>query len=333
MRRRSAIILLVLVILVGLSANALMAQPVLHMLSALDPNEYTIYNQAFEAATGIKIEAVKMSAGECQARLMAEAKNPQFSIWFGGSSPEFAKGAQAGLIEPFKPQGADFIKANQRDKDWNWVGFYFGAIAFGSNKDWFAKNNQAFPTSWQDLLKPAFKGQISFAYPYSSGTAYTIMATALQLMGEEKGFDYLKKLDANVHHYNTSGPACVTQAGLGEIAISIAFTHDIMAKGISQGYPLKMTVPSEGTGYEIGAMAVVKGGPEPDLAKQYINWALTTDCQNLMQKWFRVPLNPKAKVAEGAVSPDEIKLIDYDAVWAGANYQRLIEKWKTLTGK
>ena len=152
-------------------------------------------------------------------------------------------------------------------------------------------------------------------------------------MGEEKGFEYMKKLDANVHHYNTSGSACVTQAGLGEVSIALSFTHDIMAKGISKGYPLKMMLPSEGTGYEIGSMAVIKGGPEPDLAKQFINWALSVDCQNLMQQWFRIPLNPKAKVADGAVTPDEVKLIDYNDDWAGANLTRLVEKWRVVTGK
>ncbi|MBC7083342.1 MAG: hypothetical protein H5T95_07615 [Firmicutes bacterium] len=80
-------------------------------------------------------------------------------------------------------------------------------------------------------------------------------------------------------------------------------------------------------------MAVVKGGPEPELAKQFITWALSTECQDLMREWFRIPLNPKAKVAEGAVTPDEVNLIAYDDIWAGENQKRLIEKWRALTNK
>ncbi|MGE5551855.1 MAG: ABC transporter substrate-binding protein [Bacteroidota bacterium] len=334
MKRRIALVLLSLGVLAAISASALTAPPnVLHMLTALDPNEAKIYLEAFEKSSGVKVEWVRMSAGECLARLKAESKNPQFSIWFGGPSPEYIAGTQSGVLEPFKPQGAEYLKSNHHDKNWNWTGFYFGAIGFGCNKDWFTKNNQAYPVSWQDLLKPAFKGQISLAYPYTSGTAYTVLSTMVQMLGEDKGFDYMQKLDANVHHYNTSGSACVTQVGLGEIAIGIAFSHDVLAKGISKGYPVKLVLPSEGTGYEIGAMALVKGGPEPELAKQFINWTLTVECQNLMQQWFRIPLNPKAKVAEGAVTPDEVKLFDYDDVWAGQNQQRLVEKWRTLTNK
>ena len=55
------------------------------------------------------------------------------------------------------------------------------------------------PVSYTHLLKPEFKGQISFAYPYTSGTAYTILATVVQLMGEDEGFKYMMELDKNVH--------------------------------------------------------------------------------------------------------------------------------------
>lgn len=334
MRSRVVCAFFAMVLLIAVSTSAVAAPAkVLHMLTALDQNEAKIYIEAFEKATGIKVEWVRMSAGECLARLKAEARNPQFSIWLGGPSPEYIAATQSGLLEPFTPPGAEFLKPNQRDKDWHWVGFYFGAIGFACNTEWFTKNNVAYPTSWQDLLKPEFKGQISLAYPYTSGTSYTILATVIQLMGEEKGFDYMKKLDANVHHYNSPGSACVTQVGLGEIAIGLAFSHDILAKGISKGYPIKMVFPSEGTGYEIGAMAVVKGGPEPELAKQFITWALSTQCQDLMREWFRIPLNPKAKVAEGAVTPDQVNLIAYDDIWAGENQKRLIEKWRALTNK
>lgn len=305
----------------------------LHMITALDPNEAKIYIDAFEKSSGIKVVWVRMSAGECLARLKAEARNPQFSMWLGGPSPEYIAATNSGLLEPYVPKGAEFLQPEHRDKDWHWVGFYFGAIGFGCNTEWFAKNKLDYPASWQDLLKPEFKGQISFAYPYTSGTAYTILATIVQLMGEEKGFEYMMALDKNVHHYNTSGSACVTQAGLGEIAISVAFTHDVMAKGISKGYPIALTLPSEGTGYEIGAMGLVKGGPEPEEAKEFIDWCMTTECQDLMQEWFRIPLNPEAKVAEGAVTRDQVNLISYDDVWAGENQAHLNEKWRELTNK
>jgi len=65
-------------------------------LTALDPNEAKIYIEAFEKSSGIKVVWVRMSAGECLARLKAEAKNPQFSVWLGGPSPEYIDATKNG---------------------------------------------------------------------------------------------------------------------------------------------------------------------------------------------------------------------------------------------
>lgn len=330
---KSLALLVTGLLLLGALNSVALAKSTLHMVTALDPNEAKIYIEAFEKSTGIAVEWVRLSAGEVLARLRAEAKNPQSSIWFGGPSSEFVAGRKAGLLEPYKSAGAAYLAPQHHDKDWYWTGFYFGAIGFGTNKDFLKKAGLKPPTSWHDLLRPEYKGQVSVAYPYTSGTAYTLLATLVQLWGEDAAFDYLKKLDGQVHHYNKSGSACVTQAGLGEIGLGIAFSHDVLAKGTSKGYPVVLSFPEEGTGFEIGAMALVKGGPEPDLAKKFMDWMLTPEAQNLMQEWFRIPLNPKAKVAPGAVTAEAVKLIDYDDVWAGENQARLVEKWRLLTGK
>jgi iron(III) transport system substrate-binding protein len=310
------------------------AADVLRMYTALDPNEAKVYIDAFIKDTKINVEWVRMSAGEVLTRLKAESKNPQVSLWFGGPSVEFIAGKKEGLLVPYKsPAGAPFLKGNLKDPQDFWTGFYFGAIGFGNNTNWFEKNKVPLPTSWQDLLKPEFKGNISIAYPYTSGTAFTTLATVVQIMGEDKAFDYWKRLDANIHHYNTSGSACITQAGLGEIAIGIAFSHDILAKGTSKGYPVAGTFPSEGTGYEIGGLGIVKGGPDPELAKKFIDWSLSKRAQDLMQVWFRIPLNPQAEIAKGATKASDVKLINYDDEWAGNNNKRLIEKWRQTIGK
>ena len=332
--RRAIISLWLLAILVFVGPSIGKAADVLHMYTALDPNEAKVYIEAFMKDTKINVEWVRMSAGEVLTRLKAESKNPQVSVWYGGPSAEFIAGRKEGLLIPYKsPVGASFLKANLKDPADYWSGFYFGAIGFGNNTNFFEKNKLAYPTSWQDLLKPELKANISIAYPYTSGTSFTTLATLVQLMGEDKAFDYWKKLDPNIHHYNTSGSACVTQAGLGEIAIGIAFSHDILAKGTSKGYPIKGTFPSEGTGFEIGAMALVKGGPELELGKKFIDWSLSKRAQDLMQVWFRIPLNPQAEVAAGATKASDVKLINYDDEWAGNNNKRLIEKWRQTIGK
>lgn len=306
---------------------------VLHMYTALDTNETKLYIPEFEKDTGIKVEWVRMSAGEVLARIRAEANNPQASVWFGGPSQEHIAAKKFGLLAPYKPNLDWTLPPNGHDAEWQWVGYYFGAIGFGSNSNILKKINAEPPASWEDLLKPAFKNQIAIAFPYTSGTSYTVLATLVQMWGEDKAFDYWKKLNANVHHYDKSGSAPVTQAGLGEVGVAIAFSHDLISKGSAKGYPVVMSFPKEGTGYEIGAMSVIKGGPEPELAKKFIDWALSVRAQNLMQQWYRIPLNPKATVAAGAVRADQVKLINFDAVKAGDEKDRLIKRWRQEIGQ
>jgi iron(III) transport system substrate-binding protein len=327
--------LLTLLVMVVAAAWAIPAQAgqVLHMYSALDTAESQLYIPEFEKDTGIKVQWVRLSSGEVLARLRAEAKNPQVSIWYGGPSQDHIAGTKVGISLPYKPSLDWTMQANGHDPEWSWVGFYFGAIGFGSNTEFLKRAGVAAPTSWQDLLKPAYKGQIAIAFPYTSGTSYTVLAMLVQMMGEDKAFEYWKKLHQNVHHYDKSGSAPVTQAGLGEVGIAVSFSHDILTKGSAKGYPVTMTFPSEGTGYEIGAMSLVKGGPEPELAKKFVDWSLSVRAQSMMQKWFRIPLNPKAEIAKGAVRADQVKLINFDAVKAGDDRDRLIKRWRSEIGQ
>ncbi len=45
------------------------------------------------------------------------------------------------------------------------------------------------------------------ADPNSSGTAWTMLATIVQLMGEDQAFAYMKKLNANIDQYTSAGAA------------------------------------------------------------------------------------------------------------------------------
>ena len=207
-------------------------------------------------------------------------------------------------------------------------------IGFVSNVNFLKENNVEAPTSWSHLLNPAFEKNIAIAYPYTSGTSYTTYATLIQMIGLEKTLDWWEEFDKkSIFQYTKSGTGCIPMVGLGEIAVGIAFSHDILAKGVNEGYPVVMTFPLEGTGYEVGGLSLIKGGPEPELAKQFIDWCYTKDAQDLFQKYNRLPVNPKATVKEGSVTLDKVKLIDYDAIWAGEHKDEMVTAWRDRIGK
>jgi iron(III) transport system substrate-binding protein len=289
---------------------------------------------AFERTTGVKVSMTRKSSGETLAQLKAEAANPRGDIWWGGTGDPHLQAAEEGLtLEYRSPKLAELqpwaVKQAEQSK-FRTVGVYAGALGYVYNSEQLAKRGLKAPACWADLAKPEFKDEVQVADPNSSGTAYTKVATLIQLMGEDKAFEFLKALHKNVNQYTKSGAAPARAAATGETLVGIVFQHDGVTQVVS-GAPVKVVSPCEGTGYEIGSMSIVKGARNLDNAKKFYDWALTPEAQALAAeaKAFQVPSNKSAKAPPGAPNLSEIKLIDYDFAKYGSSAERtrILAKW------
>lgn len=285
--------------------------------------------QEFEKDTGIKVDAVRMSSGEILGRIKAEKGNPKASVWWGGPADGFIQAKEDGMLDKYVSPNAAKIPDQFKDKEGYWTGIYVGYLGFSSNQKLLAEKGIAAPKSWQDLLKPEFKGQVVVANPGSSGTAYTMLATMVQLMGEEKGLAYMKQLNGQVKTYPKSGTAPGRMAGQGEAIVGITFLHDAIKYREEGMKDLVLTAPAEGTGYEIGAVAMIKGGPDQEAAKIFIDWALTKKAQEMGAQTgsYQFLTNSEAQPPKQAAEIKDTKLIKYDLDWAGKNRTALVEKW------
>lgn len=142
----------------------------------------------------------------------------------------------------------------------------------------------------------------------------------------EEAWDYERALAANVLQFTKSGSAPARFVGAGEAAVAIVFSHDIVAQ-IEKGLPLKLTFPEEGTGYEIGGTALVKGARNPDIAKLWIDWALTPSAQELGPKYnaFQAPTVIGAEASRPELL--EVILIDYDFEFCGSNKKDIVDRF------
>jgi iron(III) transport system substrate-binding protein len=286
--------------------------------------------QEFEAKYGITVNYVRMSSGEALARILAEKDNPQFDIWWGGPIDSFVAAKGEGVLEAYdSPNYANLVDpAKTLDPDHTWVGIYMGTLGFATNKDWLAAHPDAkAPTSWDDLLKPEFKGQVMVAHPSSSGTSYTALATVLQMRGEEAGWEYLKQYAGQISQYTKSGAAPAKFVGQGEAAVAIVFSHDIVNEIENNKMPLVLTFPEEGTGYEIGGMGLIKGAAHPQAARLWFDWALTPEAQALGPVYaaYQAPTVKGVELSHPELL--EVNLIDYDFVWAGEHKKEFVDKF------
>ena len=289
---------------------------------------------AFERATGIKVAMTRKSSGETYAQVKAEAANPRGDVWWGGTGDPHLQAAEEGLTleykSPMLSQLQDWAVKQAEQSKYRTVGIYAGALGFGFNTELLKRKGGAEPKCWADLLNPRFKDEVQVADPNSSGTSYTLLATMVQMMGEDKGFDYLKKLHANINQYTKSGAAPAKAASLGETLIGITFMHDLVTMAV-EGGPIKVVAPCEGTGYEVGSMSIIKGAKNLENAKKWYDWALTPEAQALgaQAKSYQVPSNKNAQVPPQAPKLSDVKLINYDFAKYGSSTERrrLLSKW------
>ena len=235
-----------------------------------------------------------------------------------------------GLLQAYKSPEAAAIPARYKDPDGWWTGTDIDFIGIASNKQFLKEKGLKAPATWEDLTRPELAGQICIGNPATSGTGYTFLTTIIQLMGETKGWDYIKRFNANVSQYTRSGIGPTQLVGRGEVGVGILFAHDILGS-IDRGFPMEMSLPSEGTGYDLFGTVMLKGAPEAEEARKFVDWACTPEAVELLaaSEYFDVPTNPKAKVHDLVKPYLNAKLIDFDFGWAGSSTvrQQLVDRF------
>ncbi|HWK85337.1 MAG TPA: ABC transporter substrate-binding protein [Caldimonas sp.] len=317
------------------ASGALAQQTQVNVICSVQADWCNLIQTVYAKTTGVKVNMSLKGSGEALAQLIAEKANPKTDVWFGGTGDPHLQAAEQGLTLEYKsaalPQLHEWAQRQAKQSGYRTVGIYSGPLGFAYNTELLAKKKMAVPRSWADLLKPEYKGDIQVANPASSGTAYTMIATLVQLMGEDKAFDYLKALHKNVSTYTRSGTAPIKAVARGETAVSISFVHDGPGEKM-QGFPIETVTPSEGTGAEIGSMSIVKGAKNLEAAKKFYEWALTPQAQQFgaASHQYQLPSNKATPVDPHVPDFKKIKLIDYDYAKYGASAERkrLIARWE-----
>jgi len=289
----------------------------------------------FEKATGTRVAVIQKATGEMLAQIKAERENPKGDVWWAGPGDSYLQAAEEGLLEEYRsPKVGELYDWAQRISDIsrNRVsGVYGGIIALGYNTELVAKRKLPVPKCWKDLVNPVYKGEIMFGNPNSSGTAYLMLATLVQVFGEDAAFRYMLDVHPNVNQYARSGIGPMTAVTRGETAIGSTVLHGVINE-IVRGFPVEPVLPCEGVGYEIGSTAIIKGTRNPEAARRLVDFALSAEGQKvgLEVKEFAIPTNRSVPLPPQVPKLSEIKVISYDFAKYGssAERRRLLERWE-----
>ena len=289
----------------------------------------------FEKATGTRVSVVQKATGEMFAQVKAEAANPKGDIWWAGPADAYLQAAEEGLLDEYRsPNVAQLYDWAQRITELSKgrvSGVYGGIIALGYNTELFAKKKLPVPKCWKDLVNPAYKGEVMLGNPNSSGTAYLMLATLVQVFGEDEAFKYLRAVHPNVNQYARSGIGPMTAVTRGETAIGSTVLHGVINE-IVRGFPVEPVLPCEGVGYEVGSVAIIKGSRNPDASRAFVDFALSAEGQKigLDVKEYAIPTNRSVPLPPQVPKLSDIKVIDYDFAKFGSSETRkhLLERWE-----
>ncbi|MDR0584782.1 MAG: extracellular solute-binding protein [Treponema sp.] len=222
-------------------------------------------------------------------------------------------------LSPFLPE---LVPASKRYLPWDKSS---GAIVF--NREKLEDSGLPVPSSYGDLLNPAYKGLISMPNPKSSGTGYMFLVSLINAWGEDAAFDYFDRLAENILQFTTSGSGPVNALIQGEVAIGLGMTLTAVQAINTRNAPLEMTFFQEGAPSITTGMAIIKGKEERAVVKEVFQFAMTTLVRDDKELYCPEPIF-RDQPNNIANYPRVIPYADMTGVYDLARKDKLLERWK-----
>jgi len=252
------------------------------------------FEKKFEDANpNVDVLWLDMGSQDAYDRIRTEKANPQADVWWGAPSTIFMRAAKEGLLAPYRPSWAEHVAQESRGVNDTWYGTFITpeVIAFNTR----LLTNDTAPKDWEELLDPKWKGRIVLRYPLASGTLRIIfsamIASAVTKYGsEEKGFQWLRRLDSNTKSYTSDPTQMYLKLAREEATISIWNMPDIVLQSKINNYPFGYNFPASGTVLLTDGIAIVEGAKHLEMAKKFYEF-VTNEESLLLQadKYYRIP--------------------------------------------
>ena len=268
----------------------------------------------------VNVTVVSAGVGQHTTRIEAEAGNPGGDVFFGASVESFE--AIIHLFEPYRALHHDEYDPVFVHPELRYYGYSQPLQAFVVNTNLLAEADR--PSSWADLADPRFEGMIIMANPSLSGSAYAQLAQMLQLYE----WDVVEQVVANTT-FVSSSQLVFENVARGEIEIGITGEANI-AQLISDGWPVAAIYPSEGTGLRFDAMGIIAGGPNPEAARVFMDWATSLANHEIASDFFRRSVRADASAPEGLTPTVDVPTFPYDPDLAAANREDNLAKFDEL---
>ena len=311
----------------------------LTIYTAIEEELIPTYLESFEKKyPEVDVNIIRDSTGVITAKLLAEGENTSADVVWGTAASSLLALDEKGMLAGYSPKGVERVQPLFKDSSQpeKWVGNTAFMTGIAVNKKELEKKNLPMPKSYEDLLKPEYKGTLVMPHPASSGTGFLTVSAWLQMMGEEKGWDYMKKLHKNVATYTHSGSKPAKLASAGEYPIGVSMVYSAV-KEKQKGSPIEVVLPKEGLGWEVEANALInkEDSENREIAEAFLDWAISDEA---MKEYFDAngfaTVENDFKTPEGFPADVDSQLFDKnDLKWAAENREAILSKWEKEFGQ
>ncbi|HKO99229.1 MAG TPA: extracellular solute-binding protein [Pyrinomonadaceae bacterium] len=242
----------------------------------------------------VEVQFLDMGAREILERVRAERNRPQADLWWGAAHTTFQTAAEENLLSPYKPSWSANVPASSHDPQDRWYGTYKTPEVIVYNSA--AIKPEDAPKDWDDVLDPKWADKILIRNPNPSDSMRAIFGAMIWRFYKDtgtpdKGYDWLRRLDANVHEYTADGTLLMQKLVRREGLISLWNLPDVWIHKEQKGFPIGYVFPATGTPVITDGIAIVRGGPQEEEARRFYEFVTTPE--NLIlaaKKYYRVPV-------------------------------------------
>ncbi|HEX8096729.1 MAG TPA: extracellular solute-binding protein, partial [Pyrinomonadaceae bacterium] len=248
------------------------------------------YKQAHPEAD---VKFLDMGSREVLERLRAERNRPQADLWWGAAHTTFQTAADENLLAPYKPSWADRVHADARDPQDRWYGTYETPEVIVYNSEAVAASEA--PKDWDDVLDPKWRDKVLIRNPNPSDSVRAIFGAMIWRHYKETGspaggYDWLRRLDANVHEYTADGTLLMQKLARREGLVSLWNMPDVRLYREQKNFPVDYVVPRSGTPVITDGIAIVRGAQHEEEARRFYEFVTTPESlAHAARNYYRIP--------------------------------------------
>ena len=265
--------------------SALAATKELVIVTSFPKELFEAYKKAFEAARpGVRVVVKPQQTNAAITYLRETRAKPDADIFWASAVDAFQVLKADGLLEKVALPDALLSRIPKtigtfpiHDPDGHYFGFAVSGYGLMWNTRYLALHKLPQPKEWTDLADGRYHGHLVISAPSRSGTTHLTIEVILQAYGWEKGWALLLQMGGNMGSI-TERSFGVPEAVLsGQYGIGVVIDFFGLS-AIASGHPVAFAYPSL-TSVVPASMAVVKGGPNPENARAFVEYLLSDEGQ------------------------------------------------------